>query len=67
MKEVSRARHVLPSAARTLKLGLFIEARKGISSSMKLGLPGTVSHRNLSFRRFEDQRKKFEDACSRST
>ena len=57
--------HVLVSAARTLKLGLYIGAQKGLSANIKLGLPGTVAHRNLSFRRFEDQRKKnFEDACS---
>ena len=42
------------SAARTLKLRLYIEAQKGLSTNMKLGLPGTVAHRNLSFRCFED-------------
>ena len=57
---------MLASAAHTLKLGLYIEARKGLSTKMKLGLPHTVAHRNLSFRRFEDQCKKyFEDVCSR--
>ena len=52
---MSQAQHVLTSAARTLKLGLYIEARKGVSTNMKLDLPGTVAHCNLSFRRFEDQ------------
>ena len=56
--------HVLASAARKLKLGLYTGARKALSANMKLGLPGTVAHRNLSFMHFEDQRKKyFEDAC----
>ena len=47
------------SAAHTLKLELYIGARKGLSANMKLGLPGTVAKQNLSFRVFEDQRKKF--------
>ena len=53
------------SAAHTLKLGLYIGARMGLSANMNLGLPCTVAYRNLSFRRFEDQCKKyFEDDCS---
>ena len=61
---LSRAWHVLASAAPTLKLGLYIGARKGLSANMKLSLPGTMAHRNLSFKRFEDQRKEyFDDAC----
>ena len=55
-KKLCRARHVLASAARTLKVGLYIEARKCLSANMKLGLPGMLAHRNLSFRLFEDQR-----------
>ena len=58
---------MLVSAAHTLKSGLYIEARECLSVSMKLCLPGMVAHRSLSFRRFEDQRKKyFDNACSRS-
>ena len=54
---LSQARHLLASVEHTLKLGLHIEARKGLSANMKLGLPGMVAHRSLSFRCFEDQRK----------
>ena len=53
---LSQAQHVLDSAGCTLKLGLYIEAQKGLSTNMKLGLPGMLSHSNLSFRSFEDQR-----------
>ena len=55
---------MLASVARTLKLGLYIGAREGLSTNMKLGLPLNMAHNNLPFRRLEDQRKKyFEDAC----
>ena len=50
---------MLGLATGKLNLGLYIEALQGLSASMKLGLLGTVAHRNLSFIRFEDQRKKF--------
>ena len=57
---------MLTSAAGTLKLGLYVEAQKGLSASMKLSLPGTRSHSNLSFRSFQDQREKnFKNAGSR--
>ena len=66
IKKLSWARHVLASAARTLKLGLYIEAPKVLSASMKLSLPGTVAHRKLSFRRLKNQlNKNFEDGCLR--
>ena len=58
MSLLSRAQHVLASAARTLKLVLYLGAQKGLGANLKLGLPGTVAHSNLSFRRFENQRKK---------
>ena len=56
--KLSQARHAIASAAHTLKLALYIGARKGLSTNMKLGLPSTSAQRNLSFMRFEDQRTK---------
>ena len=49
---------MLASAARTLKLGLYIEPWKGLIASIKVSLQGTVAYGKLSFRRFEDQCKK---------
>ena len=57
---------MLALALCTLKLRLDRGAQKNLSSNMKLSLQGTVAHRNLSFRRFEDECKEnFENAFSR--
>ena len=58
---------MVTSAACTLKLELYIGAQKGLSTKMKLGLLGKVAHRNLSFRRFEKQRKKISRMHVRDT
>ena len=48
------------------EIGTLHRSPKGLNANMKLGLPSTVAQWNLSFRRFEDQRKKnFGDVCSR--